>query len=634
MKQMFALLVVVLSALVWVWSSNREHAPSRSVETHSRETTSSADAPPIERSPLPVTSSAVRAALEVRHPETAAPDPEPIIENDVDTSQSFVIAIVEVDATGVEHRDRTGTFDFLGSAEEGAFTFVGGRSSVRLSPGQHWSLHNLLIEGRRASILCEAQDRLFSGEPLIEVRARRWPETILHVVDATTKAELSDIELVTTDSDVSPNPSLDRVPIASSRESPIKVTADPADTYGSYVAPHVRAAGHAWNRVFLDLRLGGEHSVELVAGGDAAISVSGLDSVHRYSLAISSIDDEAVFPISTRPLQADGVVQIDSLPTGRMRAIVRLGEWFDRSPIDLAGVEINVPPGGSAHGSISVPTLPAAAEAELSGTLTTDPAWEVWRPSMLIERVDPTMLKVPPEVEVIRSYELGEGLSCTWTAGPVEIGTYVIRVFRQGGPTLLSNVVDVGPTGIHDLALVVGPPVEVKIRIVDGETGSDAGLAALHYSFGSTSPCGQDAKRDDASTTYSVRVPTGALAVSWRGGDFEDGAQDIVVSEASREFVLAAARKTRVVIAFADGGPGLDLRAGFEWEDLISIDDEEAHSGFAESTSNTIALECSARGHYRVSGLRIPGYEIVPDFEVAAVAHRTVQQVIRLVPVH
>jgi hypothetical protein len=204
--------------------------------------------------------------------------------------------LVVVDARGVEHREESGTFLpqffrpesdtipasnggwFGGSGTDDKASVTAGRFHVEVPPGRTLGVANLVVGGRPALLIGEPI-AVAAGQPAT-LRAR-WIESItLHVIDASTRAELDRVTVarqkdrrITLWHPGAPD-SLETVVAGSA--TPVEVAPRVGDFgFDLNECVFVRAPGHAWSRVELDFHQSSEKTVELAGGATLVVDVQG-----------------------------------------------------------------------------------------------------------------------------------------------------------------------------------------------------------------------------------------------------------------------------------------------------------------------------------------------------------------------
>jgi hypothetical protein len=143
------------------------------------------------------------------------------------------------------------------------------------APGEEYDVLALTVDGRPATLL--EPDGLVSGDGELTVRARISSPAALRIVDATTGAELDQVELAIGSSSVERLASSAPRTLAEGLTSPIDLE---ALTETQRWSPHpavywARAPGHAWGSITIDHAEGGERTLPLVRGLGLAVELRG-----------------------------------------------------------------------------------------------------------------------------------------------------------------------------------------------------------------------------------------------------------------------------------------------------------------------------------------------------------------------
>jgi len=158
-------------------------------------------------------------------------------------------------------------------------TVTSGRFSVTIPAGRTFKPSRLELDGQLVHVEEKPVVPDAAGELVID--ARRIAGLTLHVIDATTRAELPRVTVLRNrgfpfDDFDHPGSSRSRDALADAQPSPLTLAVpDGSHRVDWSLQVNVGAEGHAWRVVELDFTRGGEQTVELDAGGTLEVALVG-----------------------------------------------------------------------------------------------------------------------------------------------------------------------------------------------------------------------------------------------------------------------------------------------------------------------------------------------------------------------
>ncbi|MCC6406568.1 MAG: hypothetical protein IT453_05360, partial [Planctomycetes bacterium] len=323
-----------------------------------------------------------------------------------------------------------------------------------------YAVGRMELDGAPARCERVVADRPLRGSLHLDARALR--PTLVHVVAPGTGREFSaDVELVASEDSVLP--SVPNAALSVRGKSPLEL---PQFSSGGLVPEQwleherwwVRAPGYAWKRIDVDLALGGEQTVELAPAGVLIVDVAEGTSREGLSVRLSRGGETSLLP-QWAPTQPEPWI-FESLAPGDYRVLV---QRYAQSAIELvAELDARVVAGEATELAINLtPREAAQGEMPLFGTLALAPEWNGVAFTVQLARLTGSYEWVArPTVS-----ELGPNL-WRWDAGRLERGRYMAYV----RPFLASYVFDYDPANASNFALVIGPPADVCVRLVDSRT--------------------------------------------------------------------------------------------------------------------------------------------------------------------
>ncbi len=308
-------------------------------------------------------------------------------------------------------------------------------------------------------------DREFDKLPAthwLDLEAHWVNRDVLHVVSKSSGVEFTrGIELVASENLVYPERTDWRVgrDLASPIELPeFDEHSIVPDRWRAHRSWWVRVAGYAWQRVDVDHAKGGTWTAELETGGDVLVTLSAnekkTDLALRLEHGVEIGRAASSLSTSTEPYV------IESLAPGSYRIVVE--RFVAGATAELASRDAIVVAGKITELAFDLSKIaPTGNLMPLFGTLRVPSAWNSSGFAFELERLDGFQLRyqaidTPDLVRV-------DGELSRWTAGVVPAGRYMAFI----KPFLVSFVFDYDPVGASDFALVVPPPADVCVKLVD-----------------------------------------------------------------------------------------------------------------------------------------------------------------------
>lgn len=277
----------------------------------------------------------------------------------------------------------------------------------------------------------------------------------------------------------------------------------------------VRARDHAWSRITIAQGFGGERLVRLPPAGTLEVRLVPIDFDIVVRLNLYRLDEEV---LGWRP-DGTGLSRIEGLPPGRLEIRASLGEWWQEGEV-ITKADVEIEPGRTREISLSLRDVPPQPDpVPLEGTLVVGAGWP--------EPEEPAGFCWTRGEWITMDGGFGPlvefGSDGRWSAGLVEPGRHFLTV----EPWRWVQAVDVGPRGTTEARLVVPPPCDVEVRLVDAVTGdviadeneiywcvkSEQGIPALL--------CNVEAQACMRRGIYRFQAPPGTLVV-WLWSDLVD----------------------------------------------------------------------------------------------------------------
>ncbi|MBI5434597.1 MAG: hypothetical protein HZA52_17330 [Planctomycetes bacterium] len=444
-------------------------------------------------------------------------------------------------------------------------------------------------------------ERVVAEQPprgALHLEARVLRPTVVHVVAPGTGREFTaGVELVASEDSVLP--SVPNAALSVRGTSPLEL---PQFSSGGIVPEQwlgherwwARAPGYAWKRIDVDLALGGERTIELEPAGVLIVDVA--EGTSREGLSVRLSHGGETSQLSQwAPTQPEPWI-FESLAPGDYRVLVE--RYAQRANELVAELDARVAAGEATELAIDLtPREPAAGEMPLFGTITLAPEWNGVEFTFQLARLTdsyewvarPTVSALDPNV-------------WRWDAGLRERGRYM--AFLR--PFLASLVFDYDPLNASNFALVIAPPADVCVKLVDPRTGEPVRDEHVSwYGMPPSEPSGiapESAPFDRERDGYCFRAAAGEIVLCFADAEqtlrFEParvkpGANTVEIAYAPyvrvRCFVVQDGKRVPwpdpVYVGAVERGQPRHQRATFHHELDVEL-------GFDEPGTYELRLEC------------------------------------------
>jgi hypothetical protein len=449
---------------------------------------------------------------------------------------------------------------------------------------------------------------LATGRPL-EITARWIDDVLLHVVDATTRAELSDVRVCFGGRFAQPaeHPGLPGPPsvLFEVEHSPVHLTrATSIDRVVMDGAIWIGARDRAWMRETIDFEREREREVALGPAGALKVVVTEPPDVAPFDrrapprVRLRRPGRESGEPICDFAAEP-GEFELDGLEPGDVVAAVEIGD-SQFAPLALSRAEVSIRAGGTARATLSLDPSPAPNPTTLAGTAYVPPAWG--RTEMQIDleatRVrggmrDDQHLRTAISVKPLDG-RLGWH---EWSFRRVLPGSYRLLV-RQAA---FETHVEVGDEGRDDVTLTLQEPALLQVRVLDEETQGDIEVGEFTWApedrySASFAPL----EFDRATSRWIAAVLPGIGRIFSSTGGRERAAVRFTVVAGINELVLHSPPACGVLLTIvgkSQEGKSVEIT----WSSARSPD---SYAGFAwigrSAASRRVVLP--EAGHYRFTG--------------------------------
>jgi RNA polymerase sigma-70 factor (ECF subfamily) len=394
--------------------------------------------------------------------------------------------VVIEDEKGVEHTNESGTLTIAHYYTEPDALFLevavkDGAWTTSIPPGRNLIVMKLVTRDRE--VLLPQPRPLAPGPDPIAVRGKWLSRGWLRVVDATTKQELSGIEVRGGISWRSgpqwthPGNDPRMKTLILGGVSPVEL---PDALWPEFYWVH--APSHAWCRVWFDHRVGGQSTVELSPDPSSVVvtivggTVPEKACVRLYSRAKEFQESGFTFRMPEQPehnlaaVSVSGVksdpVRIEDFQGGEFVAAVEVGEYAETFRIGEAPVD--VPIGGTAAVTVSIdPSILNVPRTHLSGVIEVPEGLETRGCTLRLKRIGGGEKDFRQGLREM-SFGSGDERHLRWDAGLVRTGDYDVTVQGIQHRALIHAP---GP-GETKFNFTIPPIVKVRVDVLDADSGA------------------------------------------------------------------------------------------------------------------------------------------------------------------
>ncbi|HTF89505.1 MAG TPA: hypothetical protein VK843_13920 [Planctomycetota bacterium] len=471
----------------------------------------------------------------------------------------------------------------------------------------------------------------------LEIRAQVPRGVQLRVLDAVSGVDLGDVELVSVgessmEDAIHPGVEFKSRILGRGLNSPIAM--QPFRTGIAHEFSYgqgsvlVGAPGYAWTLGQLDFSRGGDFVVSMERGGDLDVSITGIDRSAKVRLRLRS--EAAESPRVDEGVSQDGTLSFLGLAPGTYTARAEIGEWF-RDPIVLGESIAIVSAGARADASIVISAVPRINRVEIGGVVFVASEWKTESVTLAMKK-----LTTPSDGSDSHStFELRPTPSTrpgfdefTWKQGSVEVGKYECGTYRPS----YSIVIDVPIGGRDDFELVVPPPSELSIFVVNDMTGVEAAINEVFWNprrpEGVNSGGLEQALRDAANHRFVVRAPTCEIDLMIHSWDYlpYDGTVDL--SKGVREHTVRLQPACGVILKLKDGDTLVAFPKNW-YTELATVSGKGKQSMFQPGEFGQ-KLMVTEPGTYSVEIPKVSGYRAVPVQTIEVIAGHYTEHFVQL----
>jgi hypothetical protein len=491
------------------------------------------------------------------------------------------------------------------------------------------SVHAATSEGR-SRIIVEPAERfdLAPSEELL-LRLRVAPESTLRVLDASSGADLRDVEIVLMADqrgDEPSHPGLDFAArrVASGLSSPIALGEFSPKLFRNHRGWfHVGAQGYGWILAEVEWQQGGETRVALQRGTTLAVNLSGVHAEAGTLLRISL--SRSRHPWFESAVRSDGVVEIEGIPEGGAYVTAEIGEWYAMSRT-LASASAELRRGVRNEVTLVLDDPPDDHRAAVGGWIHVAREWGARRLDLRLEFQGVPLGGRPADLRLTSTHEVGarEGFdSFRWLAEDVQVGEHKLWVTSP----FAVETLQVPREGKLDFELVFGAPAELSLRFVDVATGAPVAVKSVHWHpapqgpsySGSIYPAPFIASRG----VHVIRSRRERVAISVMSEGYLPHEGTIDLSSGDREQVVRLERATSLYVSLHSEGATLPIPDS--WSDDPDPVAGEGYTRVSMPVGAARLFQVSEPGTYELNPPVLDGFVPLPRQRVELIAgQRTV----------
>jgi RNA polymerase sigma-70 factor (ECF subfamily) len=538
--------------------------------------------------------------------------------------------VVVEDEKGAEHPNESGTLTIahFTTEQDAAFQEVAvkeGAWTTSIPIDRNFIVGKLVARDREA-VLPESRP-LAPGPDPIAVRGKWLSRGWLRVIDATTKQELSGIELRggipwrAGPQWTHPGDDARMKTLGSGGASPIEL---PDAKWLEHYWVH--APNHAWTRVDFDHNVGGQRTVELspdpssvtvtIVGG----SVPEKACVRLYTRAKTFKESEFTFRMPDQPehyLAAVSVsaatsdpVRIEGLQGGEFVAAVEIGDYEETTRIGAAPVD--VPNGGAAAVTVSIdPSILEVPRTHLSGIIEVPEGLERGNCRLHLKRIgggEKDFLQGLSEM----SFHRGDERHLHWDARLVRTGDYDAMIQGIEHRFLIHAP---GP-GETQVTTAIPPLVTVVVEVVDEQTGAGVKPEKLQWRGPRLEGTSEfelvPLFRDPKSGRFQFVAPRGEVEVYCRTPGYREAEKMIELDGKEVTCTLPLRHATGIHILMREDGAAPEIGAAyFSLLRIVREDGAEFLQEFGVSRNAEGTRFVRTTGRYRIEFPPLEGFETI-----------------------
>lgn len=589
---------------------------------------STAEAGPFETTPVltfPETAAAPALQGLAREAEVSPPEARDPLQIDspsatADGTQAIAGEVLLVAADGTAEPIREGTLHLRpegkGESSEREVPVRDGHFTARV-PKSHEPQFRTVAFGGQVAIVFEAdRPELDPVDGRFTVKARVFPDTVIHVLDASTGEELPQVFLQAAShpNGAFPHPGLLSPSLPAAVASPIRYPATFERIDRSQIVYRIGAPNHAWASLPIKPRAGREYTVKLVAGGSLTLTVTGPSLPRQARVRIRRVRGRR--PVASYLVPQGGVISCEGLAPERYMARLEVGEWFD-DPILLGQVQFEILAGRRSEARLEYRALAIPKSVPLAGIVHVPEGWPIAKLQMTIELLDTPLLG-----RAHANFTIGSGLEPVvgqprrfrFDAGQWQAGRYQLS-FR---PYRYHIGLHLGEAGEPDVRVEVPARVKVRVEIEGDIGGRTSHVESLHWHCvvpkGVSMWAWHAVKRSGPKAVFEFEAPATPIMVSVGERTYYAEPLRIDVKDTGGQATLRVQPTCLLWIRAMVGEKQVGWKEDWPMRVVGLMPEGKRLTRGRESGRHFCDL--SRPGRYRISLGPIPGYAPIPDLEV------------------
>lgn len=550
--------------------------------------------------------------------------------------------IIVLDASGQEHARESGVLTLRVPGTPGKpvesmdLPVSNGMWDPQATPAVDCYIAHIVLGSREAILEGDHPAMLIAKQPAT-LRARWLTSTILHVVDARSRAELDQLRLMSMDQMwslyvVIPTESSNATLFGKDMTSPIEVDPKSPQLHGEEPVMFAYRYGYAWSSMPIDLTGGGDQVLKLSPGADLKIKLTG--GIPSASIFIRLWKQEASGPtqIVERALsdvrRPNSEILLTGLAEGNYEAHLERGA-ADKSQV-IANAAVAIVAGSDASVDLAVPAAPADEFAQVVVVVRLDPTWDL--KEFIVDVHD---LDRPREMpKFVRNRDMQEREPHVFASKPIRL-----RVARQQlylDDAQFGIECEVTSASPQEVTLDVPACGKVVVIVKDAVTGALVEKPVVCYQYlgnKTSSGNGMTGIAPSGPGRVEVRSPLGKIRLfvhGEAGAPYLTESPELDVVAGDQEIAVALKRARTITIVFHEGERPVDCGMAVMNLKLFDARGPVTAQGTSFGSGKLTCLVKDAE-NYTLSLPPVAGYMPIPDMQVDLTSQDLADLVIQLV---
>jgi hypothetical protein len=335
-------------------------------------------------------------------------------------------------------------------------------------------------------------------------------------------------------------------------------------------------------------------------------------------------------PVVDEVLRRDGAISLAGLEPGHYLVRAEVGEWF-HSPIVLGKAEVELRAGERTRVELALEAAPHQQSADAGGVVYLPAEWNKERVMVTLNLLDTPLAGGTRHFNVTAASAESdrEGFNAfRWTQKNIQTGRYELGIFD---PAFSVGIV-LPPGGRNDIELVVPPPVELRVLLVDDTTGEEVVTDKLmwHPRFpdGVTGGGLENAARDAERHCYIIRAPACQIEVQLWSWGFLPYNSTIDLAAGVREHSIRLQRACGISLLMKDGDTPIAFPP--DWEGAVKALSGKGRQSLRQHGAFEYKLMVTEPGTYSIAMPKVAGYLQPPAQKIEVFAGQFIEHVVEL----